>query len=83
MDVTFWLMFIIVSILFSTILALLIKFIFGKYFMFFVPIPTSFLMLFILISMIALQGFGVRISEFYAWFFYELSKLLKNGGIAW
>ena len=83
MDAAFWLMFLVVSILFSAILALLLKFVLGKYFMFFVPIPTFFIMLFILITMIALQALGVRISDFYAWFFSGLSKMLSNGGNAW
>ena len=83
MDFAFWLMFIIVSLLFAWILAYLIKFILGKYFIFFVPIPTLFLMLFILMAMIALQALGVKISALYAWFFSGIASLLKNGGMGW
>lgn len=82
-DMAFWFMFIIVSLLFAWILAYLIKFILGKYFIFFVPIPTFFLMLFILMAMIALQALGIKISALYAWFFSGLASLLKGGGMGW
>ena len=83
MDMAFWFMFIIVSLLFAWILAYLIKFVLGKYFIFFVPIPTFFLMLFILILMIALEALGVKISAFYSWFFSGIASMLKNGGMGW
>ena len=83
MDATFWLMFIVVSIMFAWILALLIKFILGKYFVFFVPIPTFFIMLFILVAMIALQALGVKVSSLYAWFFSSIARLLQQGGLGW
>ena len=82
MDIAFWMMFVVVSLLFTWILAFLVKFILGKYFIFFVPIPTFFIMLFILTLMIALQALGVNISSFYAWFFMQLSRIL-SGGAYW
>ena len=80
MTYTAWLIFILVSMFFAFIVAYGMKLILGKYFIFIVPIPTFFIMLFILIVMIALEALGAPISSMYSDFFDYLSKLMGSGG---
>ena len=80
MTYTAWLIFILVSMFFSFLIAYGMKLVLGKYFMFLVPIPTFFIMLFILILMIAMQALGAPIADFYSDFFDYLSKLMSTEG---
>jgi len=75
-----WFIFILVSMFFAFLIAYGIKLVLGKYMLFLVPIPTFFLMLFILILMIAAQALGLPVADWYSGFFDYLARLMASGG---
>ena len=78
MDTLGWLFFIAVTILFSSILAIILKAVLGKYLAALVPIPLIFLIALIALVLIAAQAAGLPVSALYANFFSWLSGILNK-----